>query len=296
MTTPFDVNDEAAYQAWREQKLAHRPATLGELLVEIVDPFAMTSGEVEGILSRCARANMALFRWVRPEAGRGNPLPAITAQLGVNDLDRNLGAGEEGLSALTPGGSAFSPFAAYIPYRAAAIGWHTDGYYNPSHRPVQTLCLYCERPAQAGGDNELLDHELLYIRLRDAHPEAVRALMVPDVMTIPARLHADGAVARPERPGPVFSVTPAGHLHMRFTNRTKSIRWREDAATGRALAVLRECLAAPSPDIFRGRLETGWGLISNNVLHTRAAFQDPPDAPARILYRARYFDRLPAST
>ena len=288
---PFNLQDDATYRSWKKEKLAHYPTSLGDLLVEIADPFAMTAGEKNAILARCAKANMALFRLSKPDAGGGNPLPAITSQLGVNDLDRNLGAGEDGLSALTAGGSAFPAFAAYIPYRAAAIGWHTDGYYNPAHRPVQTLCLYCEQPAHEGGENELLDHELLYIRLRDAHPETLPTLMAMDLMTIPARLDADGTIARPDRPGPVFSVTPTGHLNMRFTNRSKSILWRDDAPTRQAVATLRQAITAS--DIFRGRLEKGWGLISNNVLHTRNAYQDPSGVPARTLYRARLFDHLP---
>ncbi|MEO5350865.1 MAG: TauD/TfdA family dioxygenase [Magnetococcus sp. YQC-3] len=288
---PFNLQDDATYRSWKEKKLAHYPTSLGDLLVEIGDPFAMTAEEKNAILARCDKANMALFRLTKPDVGGINPLPAITSQLGVQDLDRNLGAGEDGLSALTAGGSAYSPFAAYIPYRPVAIGWHTDGYYNPADRPVQTLCLYCEQPAHEGGENELLDHELLYIHLRDNQPEVLPTLMAMDVMTIPARLHADGTIARPDRPGPVFSVTASGHLHMRFTNRSKSIRWRDDAATRQAVAALRQAITRSS--IFRGRLEKGWGLISNNVLHTRNAYRDPPSAPARTLYRARLFDHLP---
>jgi hypothetical protein len=34
------------------------------------------------------------------------------------------------------------------------------------------------------------------------------------------------------------------------------------------------------------------GLLCNNVLHTRDGFSDRPDAPQRLLYRARYFDRI----
>ncbi|MCP5430235.1 MAG: taurine catabolism dioxygenase TauD, partial [Chromatiaceae bacterium] len=37
----------------------------------------------------------------------------------------------------------------------------------------------------------------------------------------------------------------------------------------------------------------GWGLISNNVLHDRSGFEDDPDpARKRLLYRARYYDRI----
>ena len=36
-------------------------------------------------------------------------------------------------------------------------------------------------------------------------------------------------------------------------------------------------------------LQSGQGLICNNVLHTRSGFET--DSP-RLLYRARYFDRI----
>ncbi|MBF0190166.1 MAG: TauD/TfdA family dioxygenase [Magnetococcales bacterium] len=289
------LDHAADYLSWKARKQNGYPSTLADLVVEVRDPWAMTADEINGILSRCAHSNMALFRVTDPDRIQDNPLPAMTATLGVANLDKNLGADGEGMSALTPGGAAFAPFADYIPYREAAIGWHTDGYYNPVDQPVQTLCLYCQRPAHEGGENEWLDPDLVYIQLRDQHPEALRALTHPEAMTIPARMAADGTIARPERTGPVFSVTPAGHLHMRFTNRTKSIRWRDDDATRQALEILRQILLAPEPRRFRGRLEQGWGAICNNVLHTRAAFADPPGGPRRVLYRARFFDHLPAS-
>lgn len=37
------------------------------------------------------------------------------------------------------------------------------------------------------------------------------------------------------------------------------------------------------------------GLVCNNVLHDRAGFDDDPQAP-RLLYRARYLDRLARPT
>ncbi|MBF0160488.1 MAG: TauD/TfdA family dioxygenase [Magnetococcales bacterium] len=292
MDSGTPLNDDP-YRRWKERKLARYPTATADLLVEISDPFALTTAEKRAILDRCAKANMAIYRIVTPVTSHHQLLPAITAQLGLQDPDHHLGAGSEGLSALTPGGSAYQPFAAYIPYQqGTAIGWHTDGYYNPPDRPVRTLCLHCEQPAGTGGENELLDHEVVYIQLRDQNPDYIRALMADDVMTIPARVE-QGSVVRPDRCGPVFSLQADGTLHMRFTNRTRSIRWRSDAATQQAVAALKALLDQPSPYQFRGRLEAGWGLISHNVLHTRAFFQDSPETLSRRLYRARFCDRLP---
>ncbi len=293
-TSPFDPDNKDGYQQWKEKKLAGYPETLTDLVVEIADPYALNEEEKGRILALCAKANMALYHVpVTGGTGETHPLLAIMEQLGVRDLDRHLGAGPGGLSALSPGGSAHAPFSEYIPYRKAAIGWHTDGYSHPRDHQIRTLCLYCERPADQGGENDLWDHEIAYIRLRDENPEYIRTLMEPDVMTIPARMEGD-QVARPERTGPVFSIHPGdGHLHMRYTHRTISIRWRQDAATLEAVGALKRLLQSPGPHMYRGRLEAGWGLISNNVLHTRDAFHDASETEKRILYRARYFDRLP---
>jgi hypothetical protein len=45
--------------------------------------------------------------------------------------------------------------------------------------------------------------------------------------------------------------------------------------------------------LFRGRLEPGMGLVSNNVLHTRTPFTESPQHQ-RLLYRARYYQRVAA--
>ena len=131
---------------------------------------------------------------------------------------------------------------------------------------------------------------MVYLQLRDENPEFIRALSANDVMTIPPRTDEDG-VARAEQSGPVFSVDDGGKLHMRYTARTRSIEWKQDELSRAALAALVKILDTASPYIYSTRLETGVGLLCNNVLHDRTGFNDNPDAP-RLLYRARYFDRI----
>ena len=43
--------------------------------------------------------------------------------------------------------------------------------------------------------------------------------------------------------------------------------------------------------MLRTRLAPGMGLVCNNVLHERSAFEDAPDRK-RLLYRARYVERI----
>jgi hypothetical protein len=115
--------------------------------------------------------------------------------------------------------------------------------------------------------------------------------MLPDAMTIPAR-EDDAGVARAAETGPVFSIDPDdGTLHMRYTARTKSIEWKRDPAVAAATAALARVLDAVSPFHHRLVLAPGMGIVCNNVLHERTGFVDDPAAP-RLLYRARYYDRV----
>ena len=132
---------------------------------------------------------------------------------------------------------------------------------------------------------------MIYIAVRDANPAWVRALMASDAMTIPERADENG-VARPAQSGPVFSVLPDGSgLHMRYTARTRSIEWKNDAATREAAAFIETLLASNPPWLFRLLLAPGMGIVANNVPHERSGFTDDPQRP-RLLYRARYLDRV----
>ncbi len=284
---PFDLADDRAYREWRAAKLADAPRSFDALVVEVRDPSALSEGERRALRERCARFNMAVYRG---PAGAADPaLPrALGRQLGLNRLDANWLADEDGISPITVRAGA-GPAGAYIPYTDRPIQWHTDGYYHPAERRIRGMILHCVQPAARGGANRLLDHELAYVALRDLDPAHVRALSAADAMTIPERTDDDG-VARPEQGGPVFSLDDDAHLHMRYTARTRSIAWRDDADTRAAVAALRGVLAT-SPFVLQERLEAGMGLVCNNVLHDREAFLDDPQRP-RLLYRARFLDRV----
>jgi len=151
--------------------------------------------------------------------------------------------------------------------------------------------LHCVRRAASGGENRLMDHEMAYLLLREESPEHIQALMQPDAMIIPERVDEKDGV-RPAQGGPVFSLDDGGNLHMRYTARTRSIAWKQDAATRAAVAALERLLNQDgTPHVFHAQLEPGMGLLCNNVLHDRAAFSDDPARP-RLLYRARYLDRI----
>ena len=289
--SPFDLDDEAPYQRWRDAKLAAAPTCAPDVVVDIADPRALTPPERSALLQRLSICNMVVYRG--PAGPIDHPcdksvVADLAAQLGLHQLDTNWLADEDGISHITQSGASDGR-GGFIPYTDRAIRWHTDGYYHPGERRIRSMLLHCVRPARAGGHSALLDHEIAYIALRDASADHVRALMAPDAMTIPARSDDDGVV-RPAQSGPVFSVDPSdGRLHMRYTARTRSIEWKGDAATRRAADFLQALLASALPQVLRLRLDAGMGVVAHNVLHDRSAFHDDPAAP-RLLYRARYLD------
>ena len=289
--SPFSLTHDESYRHWRATKLADYPARVEALRVRVNDPRALSDSERRQLQACCCKANMVVYTSGVGDMADKNIPRRLGEQFGMQRLDNNLLADEDAVTSLqvTPGKSG----RGYIPYSNQRLSWHTDGYYNPPDRRVRAFVLHCVSPAAEGGENALLDPEIAYILLRDENPEHIRAFMADDVLTIPANREEEG-VSRPAQTGPVFSVDPVnGSLHMRYTARTRSIEWKTDGATQAAVQALERLLACDSPYIFRYRLAAGEGLLCNNVLHNRTAFQDDVDkGSSRLIYRARYYDRV----
>ncbi len=289
MDSPFDLDNPAAYEQWRDAKRACHPRSAEALVVDVADPRALSVAERDQLLALCTSANMAIYR--SPVLAEDKAIPRLlAAQVGLHRLDGNWLADEDGISPIAVSADKGNR-PAFIPYTDRPIKWHTDGYYHPGERQIRAMVLHCVRRAQNGGESAVMDHEMAYIALREANPDWVRALMQPDAMTIPDRMDEDG-VARAEQTGPVFSVDATnGALHMRYTARTRSIVWKDEVVTRAAVAFLEQLLASDNSSVFRLTLQPGMGLVCNNVLHDRAGFVDDPQQP-RLLYRARYLDRI----
>ncbi|MGO8755046.1 MAG: TauD/TfdA family dioxygenase [Gallionellaceae bacterium] len=285
--SPYDLNNQAGYLAWREWKLANAPPSADELVVQVEHPGHLSPAEHEALLARCRTCNMVIYQSSEREADK-EIVHRVGRQFRLENQDANWLAGEDGVSEIAV--SAGEPRQSYIPYTNRPIKWHTDGYYNPFDRRIRAMLLHCVSNAAQGGENRLMDHEIAYLLLRDENPDFIRALIASDAMTIPERTDEDG-VARAAQTGPVFSMDAMGNLHMRYTARTRSIEWKQNETTLAAVACLEKILSSDSPYIYRTMLKPGMGLLCNNVLHDRSEFIDA-DEHRRLLYRARYFDRI----
>jgi alpha-ketoglutarate-dependent taurine dioxygenase len=275
------------FERWRERKLARYPRRAEDLIVAVRDPRELSDSEAAEIRRVCAAANMAVYASPLADFADKDMARRLGARLGLARLHANPLADEDGISSLEVAPEKSG--RGYIPYSNRRLLWHTDGYYNPPETRIRAFLLHCVRPAAEGGENRLLDPEIAYILLRDADPQYVKALSAPDAMTIPAN-EEDPAAQRGAQTGPVFS-DDGGALHMRYTARTRSIEWRQDEATRAAVQCLKQILDSDSPYVFTLRLAAGQGLVCNNVLHDRSAFTDAP-GEGRLVYRARYFDRV----
>ena len=54
---PFDLDNDAAYQHWRDTKRARHPRRAEDLIVDVADPRALSQAERDRLLALCASAN-----------------------------------------------------------------------------------------------------------------------------------------------------------------------------------------------------------------------------------------------
>lgn len=287
---PFDLDNEAAYAAWRDARLQDYPRQVADLMVEVADPRKLTAAEKNALQAVLKKTNMVIYSSQLSDLEDKSIPKVLGREFGLEHLDPNMLADDDGVTSLTVVEGKLK--RGYIPYSDKRLLWHTDGYYNTPEQQIRAFILHCVRPApKQGGINALLDPEMAYIQLRDADPSHIEALMQVDAMTIPANMES-GIETRPAQTGPVFSLDSAtASLHMRYTARTRSIEWKQDTATEAAVKALESLLSDENPYVFHHKLAAGQGLLANNVLHNRTAFENT-QSQQRLIYRARYYDRI----
>ena len=288
----FSLENDSTYRRWRAHKLQGYPTRTEQLIVTIQNPGWLTQAENASLLQICGKTNLVLYKTKRDPSQGKNVVAAIAGQLGLSRMDANFCADHDRISSIQVMDER--PGSTYIPYTNRALNWHTDGYYNQDAQRIRAFLMHCVRPAGTGGENTYLDPEILYILLRDQNPEHIEALMDPQAMTIPPNPENKGR-AQAAKTGPVYMLDKLTQtLYMRFTARTRNISWKDSPALRRARLTLLEILN-DSEYRFRHILQSGEGVLCNNVLHNRTVFADYPGS-TRLLYRARFYERVPVSS
>jgi alpha-ketoglutarate-dependent taurine dioxygenase len=289
-----DLDQTDLYLHWRAAKLKTAENSLNLRPVVVKNLSRPTRTERDSLILRCRMNNFAVYDCTGAESGTTAGEPALRSfaagfQLRIAETHRS--AGESGIVALQV--SEMAGRRGYIPYSSRPMNWHTDGYYNRPDDQISGFVLHCVHPADRGGENQLLDPEIAYLRLRDQNPAFLRALMHAQAMSIPENREADGSI-RPVSVGPVFYPDPdTGRLQMRYTARTRSISWRKDRLTQEAVACLSEILGGNEPLVQNISLAAGQGVLNNNVLHSRTGFEDDQDRDiTRVVYRVRFHNRV----
>jgi len=292
-----DLGQSESFAGWRHDKLSAAQGARILEPVEIADVAHPTPAETKELARRCEETNFALYESALCDDGSlliAEALRKFASTFGLQIAEKHRSAGTLGVVALQPSSEAGK--RGYIPYTTRPLNWHTDGYYNAASDRISAFVLHCVRPASSGGTNQILDPEIVYIRLRDENPDFVRALMHPQAMSIPADHTANGLV-RPVSTGPVFYANKGtGRLQMRYTARSRSVNWRDDPLTLEAKAFLQDLLQRGDPLAMQIRLEAGQGILNNNILHNRTGFEDGDAADvSRLIYRIRFHNRITRS-
>lgn len=287
---PLNLDEVSAYRKWRDYKLRVYESK-SHLKIMDIKAGEITDNQLDQIKTACHQFNYCIYRLANIENGDKYFVREIGLKLGLERLDGNLCSDEDNISSIQVRHTGRQ--TGYIPYTDKKLTWHTDGYYNPGSKTIRAMVLHCVRPAQTGGENLMLDHEMAYIQLRDENPDFITAFAQQDVLTIPPNIE-NGKEIRGAQSGPVFSIDPlTSSLHMRYSARTRNIEWKDDSLTMEAVACMNQLLDTNNPYVITYRMQAGEGIIANNVLHNRTAFTDSEiEGQQRLLYRARYYDRV----
>lgn len=318
--SPFNLDNDNAYQEWRKLKLSRAnthdkksilkiqktpPHFLSHHSLKVSSEVINTVFPVDQILKECDNNNYCIYRLEDSEfcdEKQSKQLVHLLAKsCGINHLDNNICADDDQLTSIYNKKTNSATKRGYIPYTDKKLSWHTDGYYNPLDKTIYSMLLHCHNEAETGGESSFIDHEIVYIMLRDEKPSWIKALNHPQAMTIPANILND-EIIRAEQTGPVFSLSPQGRLHMRYSARTKNIAWREDTDTQDAVGYLKKLLDKSSSEvnskyIIKHKLTAGEGIITRNILHCREAYEDNETSKhQRLLFRGRFYDELPLTS
>ena len=224
MNSPFLLENQAEYEAWKKIKLSLYPKSLSDLCIKI-DQNNFGQTQVDDMKKIVNKYNFVLYQFdsriddltLKQFCKKLNLIESISNPLSdINNISNITDKSNETREKIK---------GEYIPYTNKKLNWHTDGYYYPINLSVKSFLLHCENQAASGGKNQLIDHEVIYIFLRDHNPEFIDILMQEDIMEIPKNKNISSSQAIK---GPVFYIDEGNYLNMRYTSRKQNIIWKKD--------------------------------------------------------------------
>ena len=263
---------------WAEEKEKNIPQNSDDILVNIHDINNVKASEIAKIKEIIYKYNSCIYSSKTALKSNTNLLKFVEL-VGMRTYDCNNIESNE-ISTITP---LQNSKINYIPYTDKPLNWHTDGYYD--RKSIFSWLLHCVNPATQGGENYLLDHELV-LREYLLRNDDINNLMAEDALTIPASKDT----SRPEISTYIFSFkNKYRRLHMRFSMRKDNIGTSAKASP--AIIKLKEIIENDCAKYsLTYKLQKNEGIITNNILHGRKAFKD--DKVKRKLLRIRSYERL----
>ena len=268
----------AEFLRWAEEKEKNIPQNSDGILVNIHDINNVKTSEIAKIKETIYKHNSCIYSSKIALKSNTNLLKFVEL-VGMKTYDCNNIESNE-ISTITP---LQNSKINYIPYTDKSLNWHTDGYYDK--KSIFSWLLHCVNPATQGGENYLLDHELV-LREYLLRNDDINNLMAEDALTIPASKDT----SRPEISTYIFSFkNKYRRLHMRFSMRKDNIGTSAKASP--AVIKLKEIIENDCAKYsLTYKLQKNEGIITNNILHGRKAFKD--DKVKRKLLRIRSYERL----
>ena len=276
------TNTAEDYKRWKDNKLATFTKNLDELTVQITSPNAISKPEKSMVISLLENHNIVFFHIDRVKQTDKSTIKNFASQIGLSNYELDSQSDEDGLTEIKDIKTT-EKLSEYVPYTTKELNWHTDGYYTDQKNSVLSWLLFCKTSAESGGINKYLDHEIAYI-LFNNKSKRLEDLMLNDTCCIPE----NSITNRKEVFNPVFMFKNK-RLHMKFSMRKKNIIWNKNSL--QAIDVLKSIIKDSSQYHITKKLDTGMGVITNNVIHMRTAFTNSRNKN-RLLYRLRSKKRV----
>ena len=276
------TNTAEDYKRWKDNKLGTFTKNLDELTVQITSPNAISKPEKSMVISLLENHNIVFFHIDRVKQTDKSTIKNFASQIGLSNYELDSQSDEDGLTEIKDIKTT-EKLSEYVPYTTKELNWHTDGYYTDQKNSVLSWLLFCKTSAESGGINKYLDHEIAYI-LFNNKSKRLEDLMLNDTCCIPE----NSITNRKEVFNPVFMFKNK-RLHMKFSMRKKNIIWNKNSL--QAIDVLKSIIKDSSEYHITKKLDTGMGVITNNVIHMRTAFTNSRNKN-RLLYRLRSKKRV----